>query len=263
MARPFLRVCPHCGETLQNDWLRPVMLGAIIGAILVGGLLLGPALYRAASGFKPEVAASTVQAVVEELPVLVHVPTLTPSLTPSVTPTPTHTPTPTPTPTITPTPTLTPTPTQTPTATWTSSPTPTSTRARPTWTPVKPTSVASTATPQPMLPTPVPLMPRDGDAYSGASARIELNWQSDHTPAADEYFQVVVSYLSGGNRVSVPVYVQRTSWFVSEMLYNAADQETGRQYTWSVRLVRKRTGTDGDEYVAISGWSVERVFYWR
>ncbi|HSJ53351.1 MAG TPA: hypothetical protein VLC52_06340, partial [Anaerolineae bacterium] len=110
MARQGLQVCPHCGENLQNDWLRPLLLGGIIVAGLVLGLLIGPSLYRALTSFEPEVAAGTVQAVAEDLPVFVNVPTLTPSLTPSVTPTPTRTPTTTPTPTITPSPTLTPTP---------------------------------------------------------------------------------------------------------------------------------------------------------
>lgn len=114
-----------------------------------------------------------------------------------------------------------------------------------------------------MLPAPDLLNPRSGDVYDGASASIELSWRSSHTLAVNEYFEIAVRYVSAGSRVSVPVYVQRTSWFVSRLLYGEADQETGRQYSWSVRIVRKRIGANGEEYVAISGWSEERVFYWK
>jgi hypothetical protein len=267
MARRSLQVCPQCGETLQNNWLRPVLLAVIVAIVLGSILLIGPRLYRSLTHFEPEVAVETAQAVAEELPVFVHVPTLTPSLTPSVTPTPTKTPTPTSTPTITPSPTLTSTPTHTATPTSTPSPTLTPTRAWPTWTPVvAPTAVPppATATPQPLLPAPELVMPENRSAYNGPDINIELTWRSNHSPASGEYFEVVIRYVSQGSPVAVPVYVQRPSWFVSKMLYGKADQESERRYTWSVRLVRKRTGADGnDEYVGISGWSEERTFYWK
>lgn len=257
-------MCPTCGETLQSDWLRPLLLGGIVVAGLVLGLLVGPSLYRALTSFEPEIAAGTVQAVAEDMPVLVHVPTLTPSCTPSVTPTPTKTPTPTSTPTITPSPTLTPTPTHTPTATSTPTVTPTPTRAWPTWTPVTPTTVPPTATPEPVLAAPELIMPENRTVYDGEDTNIELTWRSSHILNSDEYFEVTVRYVSQGTTVSVPVYVQRASWFVSRMLYGKADQESERRYTWSVRLVRKRASASGsDEYVPISGWSDERVFVWK
>ncbi len=107
-------------------------------------------------------------------------------------------------------------------------------------------------------------MPRNRDVYDGENASIELTWQSDHRLTSDEYFEVAVRYVSGGSPVSVPVYVQRPSWFVSPMLYGQADQESQRKYSWSVRLVRKRLGAGGsDEYAPISGWSEEWVFYWK
>jgi hypothetical protein len=241
-----------------------MLLGGIVIAGLVLGLAFGPALYRALTGFQPEGAVSTVQAVAKELPVFVHVPTLTPSLTPSVTPTASNTPSPTPTPTITPSPTLTPTPTQTPTATSTAAPSSTPTRAWPTWTPVAPTAVPPTTTTEPVLEAPVLLMPEAGAVYNGSNTNIECIWQSSHTLTANEYFEIAIRYVSQGNPVMVPVYVQRASWFVSEMLYGQADLESQREYSWSVRLVRKSTEADGtDEYVAISAWSEERVFYWK
>jgi hypothetical protein len=107
-------------------------------------------------------------------------------------------------------------------------------------------------------------MPENGASYNGPDTNIELTWRSSHTLAASEYFEVAVRYVSSGSRVSVPVYVQRTSWFVSKLLHGKADQESDRRYTWSVRLVRKRTGAEGnDEYVPLSGWSEERTFYWK
>jgi hypothetical protein len=241
-------------------------LAGLVIAVLAVGLAVGPSLYHGLTHFEPRVAVSTVQAAAEDMPVFVHVPTLTPSLTPSVTPTPTNTPPPTPTPTITPSPTLTPTPTHTPPATSTPTPSPTATRAWPTWTPVTPTKLppTATATPAPNLPAPELLIPRHRDAYEGADTSIELTWRSDHTLTANEYFEIAIRYVSQGSPVSVPVYTQRTSWFVSPLLYGAADQESERRYTWSVRLVRKRAGADGnDEYDPLSSWSEERVFYWR
>lgn len=243
------------------------MLGSIVLAGLILGLLGGPSLFRTLTRFEPELAVSTVQAVAEDLPVLMHVPTLTPSLTPSITPTPTNTPTSTPTPTVTPTPTLTPTPTHTRTATPTPTITPTPTRAWPTWTPAPPatpTSILPTATPEPVLSAPELLMPEAGTVYAGEGASIELTWRSSHTLSSDEYFEVVIRYVSGGATISAPVYVQRPAWFVSKMLHGKADQESNRMYTWSVRLVRKRTADDGtEEYVPISGFSEERTFHWK
>jgi len=243
------------------------MLGGIVLTGLILGLLVGPSLYRALTSFEPELAVSTVQAVAGDMPVLMHVPTLTPSLTPSITPTPTNTPTSTPTPTITPSPTLTPTPTHTPTATPTPTITPTPTRAWPTWTPVPPatpTSVPPTATSEPVLVAPELLLPEAGTGYEGEDTSIELTWRSSHALASDEYFEVMIRYVAGGATVSAPVYVQRPAWFVSKMLHGKADQESERMYTWSVRLVRKRTADDGtDEYTSISGWSEERAFQWK
>ena len=244
-----------------------MMLGGIVLAGLILGLLVGPSVYRSLTSFEPELAVSTVQAVAADMPVLVHVPTLTPSLTPSITPTPTNTPTSTPTPTITPSPTLTPTPTHTPTATPTPTITPTPTRAWPTWTPVTPgtpTSEPPTATPAPALAAPELLIPETGVVYEGEDTSIELTWRSSHTLVSDEYFEVMIRYVSGGATVSAPVYVQRPSWFVSKMLHGKADQESERIYTWSVRLVRKRTADDGtDTYLPISAWSEERTFHWK
>ena len=107
-------------------------------------------------------------------------------------------------------------------------------------------------------------MPEAGAVFNGSNTNIEFIWQSSHTLTANEYFEIAVRYVSQGNPVVVPVYVQRASWFVSEMLYGQADLESEREYSWSVRLVRKRSGSDGnDEYVPISGWSDERDFYWK
>jgi hypothetical protein len=58
--------------------------------------------------------------------------------------------------------------------------------------------------------------------------------------------------------------MQTTSWFVNELLWLRADQETGRLYDWQVYLARKKTGDDGQEtLVPISPPSRERSFYWK
>jgi len=243
------------------------MLGGIVLAGLILGLVMGPSLYRSLTSFEPELAVSTVQAVAADMPVLVHVPASPPAQTGALRPPPPTTPTSPPTPTIPPSPTLTPTPTHTPTATPTPTITPTPTRAWPTWTPVTPgtpTSVPSTATPEPVLAAPELLIPESGVVYEGEGTSIELTWRSSHTLASDEYFEVMIRYVSGGATVSSPVYVQRPSWFVSKLLHGKADQESERLYTWSVRLVRKHTADDGtDEFTSISGWSEERAFHWK
>jgi hypothetical protein len=72
----------------------------------------------------------TLQAVFNEVAILVPIPTVTPTETPIPTPTPTATPTPTSTPTETPTPTVAPTTTPTPTVAPTTTPTATPTSAQ-------------------------------------------------------------------------------------------------------------------------------------
>jgi hypothetical protein len=51
---------------------------------------------------------------------------------------------------------------------------------------------------------------------------------------------------------------------VDDGLYLQADQETGRAYNWSVRVVRKEVDEDGStSYVPLGPPSEEWTFYWR
>jgi len=255
-----LQVCPHCGEQLKQDWLRPslIFLGLVVIVALV--MISGPRLLRGVEGFRPAQAIDTIQAMVSDVPVLVDVPSLTPSLTPSITPSPTSTPTSTPVPSVTPSPTLTPRPTDTPTATPTHTPSPTPTRTR---RPVTATPRPPTATPLPTAAAPAPLTPEDGSSY-GEGAIIRLAWQSFYTLSPDECYLLTVSYVQGGARVDLPVCVQETQWWVDDGLYLQADQETGRAYHWSVRVVRKDVNEDGSvSYVSLGPSSEEWTFYWR
>jgi hypothetical protein len=229
---------------------------------VVAVLWLGvPRLFHLAGSIRLSVVVSTVQALADEIPVLVVVPTLTPSLTPSVTPTPTPTPTATPTPSLTPTPTLTPTSTNTPTPVPTDTATPTPTRVRPTFTAIPPTT---TPMPLPTVAPPVARLPEDEAPFDSEKANIKLVWTSTHTLQPDEYYQVTIRYAAQGAEVQLPVYVQETQWFVDKALYLKADQETQRIYHWSVRIVRKETDSSGnDVYRPLGPPSQERSFYWN
>ena len=258
-----LQVCPSCGEQLRQDWLRPALIVAALVIVVALALVVGPWLVQSLEQFRPSLAISTVQAMASEMPVLVEVPTLTPSLTPSVTPTPTNTPTLTPVPSATPSPTRTPTPTATPTATPTETVTPTPTRTRIPATPTRPTD---TPTPLPTVspvPPPTPLEPEDGAPF-GEGADFRLSWRSTHTLKPDECYLVTIRYTHDGAEVGLPVCVQQTFWWVDDALYLQADQETGRVYYWSVRVVRKETDADGKEaFTPLGPPSEERSFYWR
>jgi hypothetical protein len=261
MSSKGLELCPHCGEQLRQDWLRPVLVAAVFVVVVASVMLVGPHLLQGLEDFRPGRAIGTVQAMASEVPVLVDVPTLTPSLTPSITPSPTSTPTSTPTPSITPSPTLTPTPTPTftPTPTETPSPTPTNTRR-----PAAPTRPPPTPTPLPTVPAPVALVPEDGVSFGGEDAIIQLAWQSNHTLAPEECFLLTVGYVQNGARVELSMCLRDTQWWVDRGLYLQADQETDRAYHWWVRVAREETDENGEAtYVPLGPPSPERTFYWR
>jgi hypothetical protein len=74
----------------------------------------------------------------------------------------------------------------------------------------------------------------------------------------------MLRYTHQGSAVVDSYRVQQTYWFVHQTLYLQADQETGRIYYWSVRLVRKQIGSGGAEvYVPFSPASEERSFSWK
>jgi RNA polymerase subunit RPABC4/transcription elongation factor Spt4 len=260
-----LVTCPACGEPLRHDWLRPVLLGSVVFFGVLLGFVVGPWLQRGAESFRPPLNLGTVQAAVSEVPVLVQVPTITPSLTPSITPTPTQTPTRTPTPSLTPTPTTTPTPTQTPTSTATETPTATATRVWPTWTAMPKTPATATPSPTAAIAPPVLLQPEDNAPFfNGERANITLVWAGSHSLRADECFLVTLRWTERGAPANNLICVRQTSWFVPNALYLRADQETERKYSWSVRVARQSTGSNGSlSYIPLSAPSVEWSFYWK
>jgi len=253
-------VCPHCGEELRQEWLRPVLMAASIVVVALSALLLGPQLLRVLGDLRPARAIGTVQAIASEVPGLVKVPTLTPTLTPSITPSPTSTPTSTPTPTVTPVPTLTPEPTLTPTVVPTDEPSPTPTRTR---RPATPTEPPPSPTPAPTVSAPVPLEPEDGASF-GEGSIFRILWQSYHVLGPDECFLLTVRYEQNQAEVELTMCLQETQWWVDEALYLRADQETGRAYHWWVAVARQESDSEGNQsYVLLGSPSEEQTFYWR
>lgn len=91
-----------------------------------------------------------------------------------------------------------------------------------------------------------------------------MAWAGNHTLKPDEYYVVHVGWTENGAPNFTEVSLQTTSWYVSELLWLRADQETGRAYYWHVYLARKETGDNGqDILVPISPPSKERSFYWN
>ena len=114
------------------------------------------------------------------------------------------------------------------------------------------------------MPAPTLIGPEDGDRYSKATAQIKLAWRSTHTLRTDEYYEVLVRYMSGGTEVILPKHVQQAHWYVDSGLHLQADQETGREYRWSVRVVRKDSDSDGTDVIVPLGPSSEEwAFYWN
>jgi hypothetical protein len=74
----------------------------------------------------------------------------------------------------------------------------------------------------------------------------------------------MLRFASGGGEVILPTYVQQAHWFVDSGLHLQADQETGREYAWSVRVVRKesRSGEE-DVIIPLGPSSGEWTFYWN
>ncbi len=255
-----LAVCPHCGEELRQEWLRPVLIVVSFAIVALAVLLLGPKLLRVLGDLRPARAISTVQAIASEVPGLVKARTLTPTLTPSVTPSPTSTPTSTPTPTVTPRPTLTPEPTYTPTSTPTDEPPPTPTRTR---RPATPTQPPPSPTPAPTVPAPVPLEPEDGSSF-GEGSIFRILWQSYHVLGPDECFLLTVRYVQNRSEVELSMCLQETQWWVDEALYLRADQETARAYHWRVAVVRQEIDSEGNlSFVPLGPPCEEQTFYWR
>lgn len=90
-----------------------------------------------------------------------------------------------------------------------------------------------------------------------------MGWTSTYTLKPGDFFEVSVRYTHLGVEETLPYYRQETFWYV-QGIYLKADQETGRLYHWSVRVVREGTGTGGKAvYVPLSPASQEWAFSWK
>jgi tetratricopeptide (TPR) repeat protein len=157
---------------------------------------------------------------------------------------------------------------------------PTATTGRPTTTSVPPTAtsiaptatqVPATATPMPPtatrpLPTPsprpgsygVPLLvaPANGQEFSEATQAIELSWQAVGDLAADEFYDVYLTWRAGGKRVEKHWYTQETRFVIGREYFGLSDD--GR-YEWNV-VVRHGQSPDAGQ---LSPISEQRFFLWR
>ena len=101
-------------------------------------------------------------------------------------------------------------------------------------------------------------------SFGGANAVIRLAWQSTLPLASDQCFLLTVGYVRGGSPVELAMCLRGTQWWADSGLYLQADQETGREYRWWVRVVREEIDEDGNtSYVPLGPPSPERTFYWR
>jgi LysM repeat protein len=128
---------------------------------------------------------------------------------------------------------------------------------------VTPTS-APTNTPAPLLATLIMLNPGNGSSYEGDKTEIMLQWQNkDYLPAGAVY-RVTILWTESGTPMSNHQDTTITSSRVPLWLWGLADQQQGRQYTWSVQIVQLATdGKGGERVIELNPPSEKRVFYWK
>jgi serine/threonine-protein kinase len=220
------------------------LAGAVGGVILLvalawGAGLLGPKLTPSSS---PSAVVTATKA---------PLPTVTWTSPPTVTRVPTVTLMP---PAVTRAPTVTPVlPTSTPVP-------PTATRVLlPTSTPVPPTATRVLPTPAPRpgsYGTPLLVAPANGQEFSEANQAIELSWQAVGDLAADEFYDVYLTWRAGGKRMEKHWYRQETRSVVSREYFGLSDD--GR-YEWNV-VVRRGQSPDAGP---LSPISEQRFFLWQ
>jgi len=227
----------------------PLAIAGIAGGVLLLiGLVWGSLAGR---GMSLTPAATSVSTTVTLLPSAITPVPATATRAPTSTPVP---------PTVTRAPTVTPVPpmaTSVPTATPVP---PTATRVAPTSTPIPP----PTATPLPPAPTsqpgsysvPLLLSPANGQAFYEEVPVIELSWQPVGTLAADDYYDIYLTWRAGGRQVERHWYVKDTRYTVGQEYFGVAE---GGRYDWNV-VIRRGQGTNAP---MLSPISEQRHFFWR
>jgi len=219
------------------------LAGAVGGVILLvalawGAGLLGPKLTPSPSPspMVPATKAPLPAVTWTSLPTVTRMPTSTP-MPLAVTRVPTATSV---SPTVTPVPTI-------------------ATQVPPTSTPVPPTATRALLTPSPRpgsYGTPLLAAPANGQEFSEATQAIELSWQAVGDLAADEFYDVYLTWRAGGKRAEKHWYRQETRFVVGREYFGLSDD--GR-YEWNV-VVRRGQSPDAGP---LSPVSEQRFFLWQ
>jgi hypothetical protein len=214
--------------------VRPPALLAIAG--VVGGVFLLVALAWGAGLLGPKLTPSpspSPMVTATKAPL----PTVTWTSPPAVTRVPTATPLP---PTVTPIPAI-------------------ATQVPPTITPVPPTATKGlpTSSPRPgSYGVPLLVAPANGQEFNETTQTIELSWQAVGDLAADEFYDVYLTWRAGGKQVEKHWYTQETHFVVGREYSGLSDDG---HYEWNV-VVR---GGQRPEAVQLSPISEQRFFLWR
>ena len=122
----------------------------------------------------------------------------------------------------------------------------------------------STVTPTiaPPYPAPEPLLPADGAPFDSSSDTVTLQWSSVGTLRENEYYQVIVVDVTGGQNRRITDEVKDTS-FIVPATFRPADGQP-HVFRWFVVTVAQ-IGVDADGlpvYVTGGPQSETRVFTW-
>lgn len=119
-----------------------------------------------------------------------------------------------------------------------------------------------TPTIAPPYPAPEPLLPADGEPFASSSDTVTLQWASVGTLRGNEYYQVTVVDITGGQNRRVIDEVKDTS-FIVPTAFRPTDGRT-HVYRWSVVTVAQ-IGVDAEGlpvYITGGAASDTRVFTW-
>jgi hypothetical protein len=127
------------------------------------------------------------------------------------------------------------------------------------------TTPAPTSTPTPVYPKPKLIKPENNNSFSGQDAFVMLEWEPVvSTLGPDEWYEVIVAYVSNGQMLTETAWVKDSNWPVPSGLWQKANLPE-RAYQWNVTVVHQ-TGTRPNgrrEGAAISPTSETWVFQWH
>jgi hypothetical protein len=119
------------------------------------------------------------------------------------------------------------------------------------------TRVLPTSSPRPgSYGVPLLVAPANGQEFSEATQAIELSWQAVGDLAADEFYDVYLTWRAGGKRVEKHWYRQEIRFVVGREYFGLSDD--GR-YEWNV-VVRRGQSSDA---MLLSPISEQRSFLWQ